>query len=691
MLTSILALAPAAPVDPAATEATADGLVGLLHRLVEAPQGLELLWFALIAVLWTGYLVLEGFDFGVGMLLPIIGKRDNERRAMLSTIGPLWDGNEVWVLTAGGATFAAFPEWYATLFSAAYLPLFLILVGLIIRAVAFEYRGKIDGVGWRKLWDWCIILGSWIPAILWGVAFANLVAGVKAGVDAAQLGPSKILYDGNFFDLVFAHNGFLLLGGLTTAALFMAHGAIFLSLKTDGEVRRRAESLAPKLSIAATVIAAVWVVWLGFKFAGGNHPTVLIWIAIAVAAVALVVVVLTTLAKKSGLAFTSMTVALLAAVVTIFAALFPNVINGSRVRITGDAVADPIVGAVVLDGVTLADVVNITFDRVAADGLPEVPAEPADNAAAITPLILENVRDQSYPALQAQGVPLPQAGVEAVVKATFDRVKDSGADLSQVGVDITEPSVLATQLTVGVLDDVANGVFPALGVISQENVVDVVTITLARLGLPTDDTTINAVVADVVAHKDALDQLKAESIEIGDLAGATIAGQPADVVAVQVAITVDALVPFIQDSVSQVVNVEVPATLQAVADNPATQKFSDGFDVTEIVTGKAWENDDGLANLNGAVDNANEALNALVVLGLLDSHTPLAQFERGDVITGQPIHAAASSEKTLKLMTIVAVCLVPIVLAYQAWSIWVFRRRISAERIPAESGLPAKA
>ncbi|MDR2453297.1 MAG: cytochrome d ubiquinol oxidase subunit II [Bifidobacteriaceae bacterium] len=752
MLNNILALAPAAPVDPQVTEDTANGLVNLLHRLAEGPTGLENLWFILIAVLWTGYLVLEGFDFGVGMLLPIIGKKNNERRAMLSTIGPLWDGNEVWVLTAGGATFAAFPEWYATLFSAAYLPLFLILVGLIVRAVAFEYRGKINSDSWRKVWDWCIILGSWIPAILWGVAFANLVAGVKAAVDPAQIGSTKILYDGTFWDLVIAHKGFLLLGGLTTAALFMAHGAIFLSLKTDGVVRERAESLAPKLTIAATVIAAAWVLLLGFNYAGANHLTVVAWVGIVVAAVALVVAILTTLKLKFGIAFAGMTVALLAAVVTIFASLFPNVINGSRVTIEGEAIADPIVGAVVLDEVDLEDVVNITFDRVAADGIPEVPAETPDNAPALTVGILENVRDGVFPALGL----IPQERVEQVVKATFDRVGNAaeagGVDLAQVGVGVessdlanaltvavltdvstgtfpaagvipqenveqvvgitfarvnaavaagaldasqigvgAEPSELAVTLTVGVLDDVANGILPAAGVIPEANVVDVVKITLLRLGIEPTDAVVGAVVADLQANKDALDQLKAGAIQISDLAAATIAGLPADAVATEVArtvealvpqlqITVEALVPFIQDSVNQVVNVEVPATLQAVADDPNTSKFSDEFDVTAIVTGD-------LSALNGRIDAANEALDALVALGLLGEHQTLEPFAAGETITGQPMHASASSPKTLTLMTWVAACLVWIVLLYQGWSIWVFRKRISADRIPEDPGL----
>ena len=135
-------------------------------------------WFVLIAVLWIGYFFLEGFDFGVGVLLPVIGKSEAERRVMINTIGPVWDGNEVWLLVAGGATFAAFPEWYATLFSGFYLPLLLILVALIIRGVAFEYRGKQDSAQWRSRWDLAIFIGSLVPAILWGVAF--IMGGIGA-------------------------------------------------------------------------------------------------------------------------------------------------------------------------------------------------------------------------------------------------------------------------------------------------------------------------------------------------------------------------------------------------------------------------------------------------------------------------------------------------------------------------------
>src|SRR5659263_98107 len=151
-------------------------------------MSLEQLWFVLIAVLWVGYFFLEGFDFGVGILLPVLGRTEVERRVLINTIGPVWDGNEVWLLVAGGATFAAFPQWYATLFSGFYLPLLLILVALIVRGVAFEYRGKINSPAWRARWDAGIGFGSWLPSILWGVAFANIVRGVAINADAQYTG-----------------------------------------------------------------------------------------------------------------------------------------------------------------------------------------------------------------------------------------------------------------------------------------------------------------------------------------------------------------------------------------------------------------------------------------------------------------------------------------------------------------------
>jgi cytochrome d ubiquinol oxidase subunit II len=209
---------------------------------------LNTLWFILIAVLYIGFFILEGFDFGVGLLLPFLsrdkdpGRKDRNRRLIINTIGPHWDGNEVWLLTAGGATFAAFPNWYATLFSGFYLPLFLLLFALIVRGVAFEFRSKIEETRWRNLWDWCIFLGSGVPALLLGVAFANLVRGVP--IDA------EMNYVGGFFNLL---NPYALLAGVAALITFALYGAVFLSLKTSGEVMERAQTAARRLWIPAVL------------------------------------------------------------------------------------------------------------------------------------------------------------------------------------------------------------------------------------------------------------------------------------------------------------------------------------------------------------------------------------------------------------------------------------------------------
>jgi len=210
---------------------------------------LNTLWFVLIAVLYIGFFVLEGFDFGVGILLPFLSRDkdpqavDGKRRLMINAIGPHWDGNEVWLLTAGGATFAAFPQWYATMFSGFYLALFLLLLALIGRGVAFEYRSKDANPRWRNLWDWLIFLGSAIPALLLGVAFGNLVRGVP--IDA------EMNYVGGFFNLL---NPYALLAGVATLLLFTLHGAIFLSLKTDGEIMEKAQATARRLWLVVVLV-----------------------------------------------------------------------------------------------------------------------------------------------------------------------------------------------------------------------------------------------------------------------------------------------------------------------------------------------------------------------------------------------------------------------------------------------------
>lgn len=181
---------------------------------------LNTIWFILIAVLFVGFFFLEGFDYGVGILLPFLGKEDRERRAIINSIGTFWDGNEVWMLTAGGAMFAAFPNWYATLFSGFYLALVVMLLALIARGVAFEYRSKKDDPVWRNRWDWVIFVGSFVPALLWGVAISNLIRGVP--ID------DKMNFTGNFFTLL---NPYSLIGGVASLLLFTLHGSIFLTLK----------------------------------------------------------------------------------------------------------------------------------------------------------------------------------------------------------------------------------------------------------------------------------------------------------------------------------------------------------------------------------------------------------------------------------------------------------------------------
>jgi cytochrome d ubiquinol oxidase subunit II len=276
---------------------------------------LSTVWFILIAVLWTGYFVLEGFDFGVGMLLPVLGRgRDAEdterrRRVMINTIGPLWDGNEVWLLTAGGATFAAFPHWYATLFSGFYLPLLLILVALIVRNLGFEYRHKRESTTWKSRWDLAIVVGSLVPALLWGVAFTNIVRGVP--IDANKE------FVGNLWTLL---NPMALLGGLVTLSLFLVHGALFVALKTAGPIRDDARRLATRLGVVAAVLAVVYLLVIGFQ--QGSAAS---WMTTVVAAVALLGALGANLRDREGWAFIGTFVCIAFAVATLFLALFPDV------------------------------------------------------------------------------------------------------------------------------------------------------------------------------------------------------------------------------------------------------------------------------------------------------------------------------------------------------------------------------
>ena len=282
-------------------------------------MSLQTIWFILIAVLWIGYFILEGFDFGVGMLLPQVAKNEAERRAVLTTLGPVWDGNEVWLLVAGGATFAAFPEWYATLFSGFYLPLFLILVGLIVRGVSFEYRSKYGRAEWRSRWDIAIIISSAVPAILWGVAFANIVRGVPIEKSAT----GALEYTGGFFNLL---NPYALLGGVVTLTVFLTHGAIFLSLKTAGEIRNRARKLAIRYGLIAAVAAVAFLLWTNLIASEKKFVVIVLSILVALT---WVIAQGFNLKGREGWAFVFSSGTILAFVAALFTSLYPRVMPSS--------------------------------------------------------------------------------------------------------------------------------------------------------------------------------------------------------------------------------------------------------------------------------------------------------------------------------------------------------------------------
>jgi cytochrome bd ubiquinol oxidase subunit II len=278
--------------------------------------GLQELWFFIIAALFLGFLVLEGFDFGVGMLMAPLGAvgdgpSESRRRAVLNTIGPVWDANEVWLITAGASMFAAFPNWYATMFSALYLPLLAILFSMILRIVGIEWRGKIDDPRWRARADAGIAIGSWVPAILWGVAFAVLLRGLP--IDAhhrVHLSLGDVL------------NAYTLLGGLATASLFAFYGAVFIALKTAGPVHEDAFRFARLLSLPVVVLAGGFGLWT--QLAHGKAWT---WLPLAVAVVALLAAVALMWARRrEGWAFVSVVMVIAAVAVLVFGAMYPNLL-----------------------------------------------------------------------------------------------------------------------------------------------------------------------------------------------------------------------------------------------------------------------------------------------------------------------------------------------------------------------------
>ncbi len=270
---------------------------------------LQDVWFLIVGFLFIGYFVLDGFDFGVGMSLPFLGKDDTDRRVLINSIGPVWDLNETWLIVAGASLFAAFPEWYASLFSGFYLPLLLILLALILRGVAFEYRGKGETARWKSTFDWMIVIGSALPALLWGVAFANIVQGVPLNADH--------IYTGNLFTLL---NPYGLLGGLVTLSLFWLHGLVFITLKTAGDIKVRARALAIKVGLVTTILAASFLLWTLFA-----HFSLLGLGLTAIAALALIAAQFANLKMRDGIAFSLLVLTIVSAVGALFAALYPNV------------------------------------------------------------------------------------------------------------------------------------------------------------------------------------------------------------------------------------------------------------------------------------------------------------------------------------------------------------------------------
>ncbi|MDN4646691.1 cytochrome d ubiquinol oxidase subunit II [Curtobacterium sp. PsM8] len=275
---------------------------------------LPVLWFAIVGLFFVGYFVLDGFDFGVGMSLPFLGKDDTDRRVLINTIGPVWDLNETWVIVAGACLFAAFPEWYATMFSGFYLALLLILAALILRGVSFEYRHQNKHLAWKRRFDLMIVVGSAVPSFLWGVAFGNVVRGIP--MDSGHN------YTGTLFDLL---NPFALLAGATTLLVFFTHGVVFVALKTEGEMRERAMRLAKRAGVVTVVVAAVFLVTMALV---RSTPTSLV--LSAVGAVALVVAVLCAARGREGRAFTLMAVTIAAVVLAMFTAVFPDVMPATN-------------------------------------------------------------------------------------------------------------------------------------------------------------------------------------------------------------------------------------------------------------------------------------------------------------------------------------------------------------------------
>jgi cytochrome d ubiquinol oxidase subunit II len=351
-------------------------------------MSLQIFWFCLIAVLWGGYFLLEGFDFGVGILLPFLPRDERERSTMLETIGPVWDGNEVWLVVAGGATFAAFPAWYATMFSGFYLALLLVLVLLIVRVVSFEWREKSDDPRWRTTWRWANTVGSIGAPFVWGVALANLVHGVPLN--------SSGDYSGNILDLFSAYT---VLAGIAVVALFALHGATFLALRTRGDLRTRAVAASRRLAIPVAVVVGAMLAWTVAVGIDRNDKSIFPPVLpAALGAAALVAAVLLVARHRSRAAFVATGLATVLWVATIFTTLYPRVLVShptfsNSLTMSGAAAAHYALSVITVVAAVLTPVVllyqgwtyHVFRARLGGEPLAIPPVEPVERRPAGTP------------------------------------------------------------------------------------------------------------------------------------------------------------------------------------------------------------------------------------------------------------------------------------------------------------------
>jgi cytochrome d ubiquinol oxidase subunit II len=351
-------------------------------------MSLQIFWFCLIAVLWGGYFLLEGFDFGVGILLPFLPRDERERSTMLETIGPVWDGNEVWLVVAGGATFAAFPAWYATMFSGFYLALLLVLVLLIVRVVSFEWREKSDDPRWRTTWRWANTVGSIGAPFIWGVALANLVHGVPLN--------SSGDYSGNILDLFSAYT---VLAGIAVVALFALHGATFLALRTRGDLRTRAVAASRRLAIPVAVVVGAMLAWTVAVGVDRNDKSVFPPVLpAALGAAALVAAIVFVARQRSGAAFVATGLATVLWVATIFTTLYPRVLVShptfsNSLTMSGAAAAHYALSVITVVAAVLTPVVllyqgwtyHVFRARLGGEPLAIGPVEPLERRPAGTP------------------------------------------------------------------------------------------------------------------------------------------------------------------------------------------------------------------------------------------------------------------------------------------------------------------